>query len=434
MTAPRTTVEPFWDLVDQSLEEAAFLWTRWETDLGSLTRNLDEVWSWTEDRLQGALDGVRVAGERIVEITESALHGKDASARTVAAHVLAGQSPVRAREALAATIREARGSELESIARGIETAVLDSSFAPITMVLAAGDPDHSAALCRIKAFRRSPPGRELLVALESNVPRLQAEALRALRVAADESLSRHLDRGLRSDSAEVRRAAIEAGLRRGFPAAWDAAVQLAERRDPECAHFLPSLAALGSPHEQQLVISALREPALQRRGLFALGYIGTPEAAEICLAGMRDEKLARWAGEAYCAITGAELARDGLAAPEPPDGDSLPALAEDALDADLVPEPSDRWPRPDLDAVRRHWASVKGRYGGGVRHWRGRVVDLDTLLDAVERGPMHRREDLVNELAVRTEGRFDLEPRAFTPIQRAGMRAARARLARPTAP
>ena len=60
MNAVRTTAEPYWDLVEQSLEEAAFFWKRWEADLESLTRSLDDVWSWTEDRLHGALDGVRV--------------------------------------------------------------------------------------------------------------------------------------------------------------------------------------------------------------------------------------------------------------------------------------------------------------------------------------------------------------------------------------
>ncbi len=296
-------------------------------------------------------------------------------------------------------------------------------------MLASGSPEHNAALCRIKAFRRSVPGRELLVALESGVPSAQAEALRSLGRTTEEAHTRHITGNLTSDSAEVRRAAIGAGLRRRVPAAWEAAVELVARRDPECSSFLSSIAALGSAQERQLVISALREPALQRAGLFALAYVGTPEAVEICLAGMRDPKLSRCAAEAYGAITGAELVRDGLAAPEPPDGPSPPAFEDDALDADLVPGTCDLWPLPDPDAVRRHWQGVKARYGAGVRHWRGRPVDLGTLLDAVENGPMLRRPDLAHELAVRTNGRYDIEPRAFAQVQRSAMRAARARLA-----
>ena len=44
------TAVPFADLIGHSFDEAAFLWRRWEHELASPTRNLDEVWSWTEDR------------------------------------------------------------------------------------------------------------------------------------------------------------------------------------------------------------------------------------------------------------------------------------------------------------------------------------------------------------------------------------------------
>ena len=40
---PQTVAEPFPDLVDESLDEAAFLWRRWERELTSLTRSLDEI-------------------------------------------------------------------------------------------------------------------------------------------------------------------------------------------------------------------------------------------------------------------------------------------------------------------------------------------------------------------------------------------------------
>jgi uncharacterized protein (TIGR02270 family) len=434
MNAVRTTAEPYWDLVEQSLEEAAFFWKRWEADLESLTRNLDEVWSWTEDRLHGALDGVRVADEKVVEVTAAALRGKDQSAVTAAAHVLAAQTPLRARDALATALREAKGATLASMARGIETAALDGSFAPVTAVLASAGPEHSALLCRIKRFRRVSPGRELLDALESGIAPLQAEALRSLAHAEDEALAaHHLAWGLKSDDREVRCAAMQTGIRRREPASWQAAVQLAEARNPECAPLLPSLAALGSPGEQQLVIGALREPSLQRAGLFAIAYVGTAEAVEICLAGMRDDGLARSAGEAYCAITGAELVRDGLAAPEPAAAASPPPLADDSLDADLVPAAAEQWPLPDLPAVRRHWQGVQRQFAQGVRHWGGRPASLAALADALERGPMLRRADLALELAARTGGKYDLETRAFAPAQRSMMQTARARAALPAA-
>jgi len=423
--------EPLWDLVEESLDESAFLWRRWEAELRSLTRNLDEIWSWTEDRLQGALDGVRVSGDRMPHALESALAGDDPAPLSVAAHLLAARSIPEARSALAAAVGAATGARLSSMLRGVEVAELDGTFAPVTAVLSGKSPEHAAALCRLKGFRRAAPARELALAFESNVPELQAQALHAARYAPDETFVRCASAGLKSDSPAVRRAALETGLYRRWPNAWELALQLTRERNPEAAPLLPLLAALGSTEEQQLVVSSLRVPSLQPSGLFALGFIGTPEAVDVCIAGMRDPKLARMAGEAYCAITGAGLARDALAAAEPDEAQSPPPIEADPLDADLVPTPQDSWPLPNVDAVREHWAGVRSRYASGVRHLGGRPISLDVLIAAIESGPMVRRPGLILEAAIRTAGRYDVEPRAFAHVQRRMMAAGRGAVAQP---
>ena len=425
MTAPPTKPEPLWDLVEESLDESVFLWKRWEAELLSLTRSLDEVWSWTEDRLQGALDGVRAAGDGIARLLEAALGGDDPAVLPVAAHLLAAKSDPQARSVLVTAVREATGPRLWCMIRGIEVAELDGTFAPLTAVLSAKGPEHSATLCRLKAFRRATSAGELAEAFESKIPALQVEALRAARYAPDEPLARYVGAGLKSDTPTVRRAAIESGIYRRLPQAWEWAVRLAHERHPDSGAFLSLLASLGSAAEHQIVVSSLREPSLQREGLFALGYIGTPEAVEVCLAGMRDPKLARMAGEAYCAITGANLQRDRLAASEPPDGPSPPPFKADVLDATLVPAAHEVWPLPEVDAVRRHWASIKSHYASGVRHLSGRPVNLSVLIEAIESGPMLRRPGLILEAAIRTGGRYDVEPRAFAHVQRRMMAAGR---------
>jgi uncharacterized protein (TIGR02270 family) len=243
---------------------------------------------------------------------------------------------------------------------------------------------------------------------------LQVEALRALRHVKDDSAARYVEAGLQSDSPEVRRAAIECGVRQRQASAWDVVRKLVYERNPEAAPHLSLLASVGSADDGQLVVTALREPTLQRAGLFALGFIGTPEAAEICLTAMRDPKLARSAGEAYSAITGANLQRDRLMAPEPEVGD-----------ADLIPAPHDLWPVPDQDAVRAHWEAAKSRYVSGTRHVYGKPIDASVLVGAIERGPMLRRPELINELTIRSGGRYDVEPRAFAHVQRRMMAAGR---------
>jgi uncharacterized protein (TIGR02270 family) len=428
MTASPPTTAPLWHLVEESLDEGLFLWKRWEAELYSLERNVDEVWSWTEDRLHGALDGVRVAGDGILRLIEPLLAGDDPLALTVCAHLLAAHSPSDARAALAAAIGGASGPRLWSLIRGIEVAELDGTFAPVTGVLAARGPEHSAALCRLRAFRRSPPARELADAFASKVPALQVEALRALGYSADDALGTYVGGALSSEDSAVRHAAIECGVRRRLPNAWAEAVRLVHERHPESGPLLAMLAMLGEAEEHQAVMAALREPALQRHALFALGYIGTPEAVETCLAGMRDPKLARAAGEAYGAITGARLEGDRLVAGESPDPASAPPFETDDLDANLIPAAQDLWPLPDVEAVRRHWEERRSSYTAGVRHFGGRPVDLGALIAAIESGPMLRRPDLILEVAVRTAGRYDVEPRAFAHVQRRMMVAGRAAL------
>src|SRR5688572_11194559 len=96
--------EPLQDLVDESLDEATFLLRRWESELTSLTRNLDEVYSWTEDRLHGALDGVRVAGARAVEVGRKELESEEDDRVTVATGILGSINEPGAPEAIAAAL------------------------------------------------------------------------------------------------------------------------------------------------------------------------------------------------------------------------------------------------------------------------------------------------------------------------------------------
>jgi uncharacterized protein (TIGR02270 family) len=340
--------------------------------------------------------------------------------------LLAAGSPIDARTRLADVIRKATGPQLWSMVRGIEVAALDASFAPVVAALSSGSMEHLAALCRLKAFRRSAPGREVAAVFESGEPSLQVEALRALRHVKDDSAVKYVATGLKSDSPAVRRAAIECGVRQRQATAWEAARKLLYERNPEAAPFLSLLAAVGSPGDIPLIFAALREPVLQRAGLAALGYVGNTEAVEICLAAMREPKLARSAGEAYCSITGANLQRDSLAAAEAEqEGDSAPPFVADSLDADLVPAAHDLWPLPDEALVRSHWEAAKSRYSPGVRHLYGKPIDMSVLVDAIEHGPMLRRPDLITELTLRSGGRYDVEPRAFAAVQRRMMAVSR---------
>ena len=72
-------LQPLWDIVEESFEEAEFLWGRWECALDAHDRDLDGVSSWVEERLLGALEGVRVAGDAAIESIRSPMTSRRSS-------------------------------------------------------------------------------------------------------------------------------------------------------------------------------------------------------------------------------------------------------------------------------------------------------------------------------------------------------------------
>jgi uncharacterized protein (TIGR02270 family) len=417
----------FDNLVDESLDESAFLWRRWERELVSLTRNLDEVWSWTEDRLHGALDGVRAAGPRLVDVGSSALASDDTTTVSVGAALLGSSADPAAVEAVVSALRTADGQKLDAIGRGLE--LLGASpvlRAAAAMLVEARTPACAAMLCRLKAFRRVAPGNEIVSAFESGDVSAQVAAVRAAQHLPPNAAEGWIVRGLDSEDAVVRRAAVEAGVRRGMARAWRMVGAYAAAPDESAGPYLNLLALLGTADDHDLIYAALRVPPLQRHAVHALGHVGTVRAADVCLAGMAHEAIARACGEAYCWITGAELERDRLAKEESlPD---VPAFEDDDLDANLVPPPETLWPLPDVDAVRRHWEARRRTMDAAARHVRGVVASDEGLAAAIETGPMLRRSDLVLDLGARTKGRYDVETRAFASRQRQMMSAGRAAL------
>jgi len=432
MSVSISKIEPLPDLIDESLDEATFLWQRWEAELSSPHRNLDEIWEWTEDRLIGALDGVRVASDAMLEsMLAGAMSSEDSFRQTAAASALATAPARNARHVLANAVRDATGPQLAACMRGIEVANLDGSFAPVSKVLAGSGPELSAALCRLKAFRRASLGPELASAFESRVASLQVEVMRAIRYLPQEYVGSWVATGLKHEHAAVRAAAIESGIARRIPNAWAAALEYVRQPRAETSRLLPLVAMLGGAAEHKLILDSVTDASLQKAALWSLGHIGTRDAAETCLLAMKNPKLARMGAEAYCTITGANLARDKLEAPEPEE--PPPAFEKDDLDANLVPRPEELWPLPDPQLVRKHWVEISPRFQPGRRYLRGAPHDGQSLLAAIVSGPMLRRSDHAFEMYVRSEGRFDVETRASAPVQKGMIASSQARLATPSA-
>ena len=420
---------PFADLVEENLHEAAFLWDRWEAELVSLTRNLDEIWSWTEDRMNGALDGVLVAqGDLFARMIEQAFSQKELVFHTLGAQLLTVAPDPSARALLAQLVCEAEGMNLSAMVRGIEVSHLDGTFSTVTRALLKKSPQHCAALARIKSFQRAALGDELAVAWDGDSVPEQVSAMRAAGFLSEEAASVWVERGLEHPSPAVRQAAIESGIRQRQQAAWGLAREMASSGGPGSKALLRLIAMFGKRTDHQVIYEAACDAESARAGFWALGHVGTREAAEHCLAAMSDASVARVAAEAYASITGIDLARERLTAPEPTDASSLPAFEDEDLDADLVPRHEDLWPLPDVERCTAHWAKVGARFAPNVRHVRGAPFEPSGLMAALDKGPMLRRGDYALELYVRTRGACDVETRAAGFTQRNMIAAAISRL------
>lgn len=429
MSAAPAAAGPFPDIVEENLDEAAFLWGRWESELASLTRNLDEVWLWTEDRLNGAIDGVLVAGEPLFSrVIEGALSVKDLSFHTVAGHLLTVAQDPESRPRLATLLCEAQGANLDATVRGIEVSQLDGTFSTVTRALLKKSPRHCAALARIKSFQRARLGEELKLAYETDSVPEQVTAMRAAGYLPEPDIKSWVHRGLEHADAAVRIAAVESGIRQRQKSAWQAAREVAASKEPGSSGMLRLVAMFGKPADHPIVYDALADDGLARGALWALGHVGTREAVEHSLTAMQDPKRARLAGEAYACITGIDLARERLTAREADDAPSLPPFEEDDLSADLVPHREDLWPLPDPAACAAHWARVSGQFAANTRYLRGKPFELNGLMAAIDNGPMLRRGDYALELYVRTTGACDVETRAAGATQRRMIAEARARL------
>lgn len=180
---------------------------------------------------------------------------------------------------------------------------------------------------------------------------------------------------------------------------------------------------LGKPRQHGALSDALGARDTAPEALFALGFAGTRDAAELALQAMADESLAPLAAEAFCAITGLDLELHGFTVPRPePPREPVPFDAEE-LDADLVSHPDDLLPVPDVSAVRRWWVDNGRALEPERRYLRGEPHDVPRLHRGLCSEPMRRRHGLALELAVRTHGLLQLQTRAFGEDQKRALAA-----------
>jgi uncharacterized protein (TIGR02270 family) len=411
-----------WDVLEEHLAEAAFLYGQWERSLRSATLTLADVEAGFEERLRAHLAGLILAGDAArEELLVPALASDDPGSVFAAAFALAAARPAPAVDPVLAALGTVEPAQAAAARRALALAPAPDLAYRLAAAVGGAAPAVQAQAVAVLADLRVDPGFRLDALASSSDAAVEALALRAGRAFPGQLDPQLVTRGLASEDADVRVAALETALVLGLPVPPNAldAVLEAEGAAFERGALLAALAAPEAAVER--LAPALADPERKRAAAFALGFTGLASVADALVAAIsRDSRVAIAAADALARIAGVGI-EGRLAAP--PD-----ALAvEDEADAELEPPAADAaLPAPDAGAVARWWSDARGRFEGRQRWLRGAQWDDAAVLAELEAGPCRGREGLALDLAIRTRGEAAIAWDAFGARQRADLARARA--------
>ena len=408
-----------WDIFEEHLSEATFLWTQWESALVAPNHTLDDLGEW-EERLLAHLDGLVLGGPPVAErLLDPALEADEPTRISAATFALVAEGEEGFAPVLG-VLEKGLIEQQAAIQRALEVVPREDLGPRLLPLLAKGEPAVQASVLDVLTFRRIDPGPALELLAGSEDPKLRAAALRAARV-----WPKHVDRArvqeaLDAPEIAVRDAALETGAVLGMKAVWDRCQQIAAERAPGARLALVLLALGGEAKEREVLRGLLGEPALREDALWALGFTGRVEITDACIEFMRDEdeRFARLAGEAFSAITGLEIAGRYVFAANSDESDEPAPATDSDLDEDLSPWPEDDLPLPDPGAIEYWWREARKGFRPDTNYLSGKPFEEATLREALAGAPMRRRHVLALALAIRSRGRYLLETRAPFSAQR----------------
>jgi len=393
------TVRPaHWDIFEEHLDEAAFLWRRWEDALVASNFALDDVRVGPEARLLAHLDGLVLGGRRI--------------AQELLLPTLVTDDPAQAFAATWALVQAEDGADyhdpvVDALVHGAPRLRAANaralSLAPradlnrLAGLWPAASPSVRATLFDVLGFRDGNRVRPWLESsLRSDDPSLVTAALRSFRRSPDRLLIASVEDVLSSDDGSVRAAAIAAGVAIQSRPSWDACRAAAVEPGEGCRLPLGLLAMSPEKRDRAVVHAAAGDSALKRHAVWALGFAGDLDAAEALLEATNDESVARIAGESLSTMTGLALGRSMI---QP--GKTLgPNVEEvDLDDPPPVVRTDDQLAVPNAKNLKSWWARERNRFSAGVDHLHGRPRTPETVHAALGSATMWRREVLWTEWA-----------------------------------
>lgn len=255
----------------------------------------------------------------------------------------------------------------------------------VPRLLAAAEPHARAAWLAACRLHRVDPGGALARAMGDPAARVRCEALRCAAAAGRADMLGAAKAAVADgDAATVFEAAWSAVLLGERGAAWQVLAHAAQHSPPAQAERALMLAmASARPREASELarrLSAAAQgtqaaPHASRRMIDALAMLGDARFVPWLVDRMGDPTLARRAGQAWCWITGADLAADDLEARDAPDRPPQPS--EEPQDEDVAVDEDEDLPWPDPARVAAWWSRHASSLPTGERLFAGAPVGRD---------------------------------------------------------
>lgn len=402
-------------VIEQHRDEAGFLWVLRSKAVGAPDFTLGDLFE-LDQKLEAHLDGLRIAGEPGWKICEETLAWQDPG-EVFAAAVMAftGADSEKVETVLAAAASQ------PDLSRAVISALAWLSWPQsephVGRLLASDSPDRRRIGLAAGALHRLYLRQSLLDALQAEDAALRTRALKAAGELGSRELLPLIVRELARAEGDGRFYAAWSAALLGEPGALSCLLEFASAGGPRAADALALIAGLMPPGDARPWLQGLQKQAAgPRLAVIAAGKLGDPDYVPWLIDCMTLPELARPAGEAFRAITGADIAALDLEG-EPPEGFEA-GPTEDAADDHVALDPDENlaWPAPAR--IQAWWQSHKKGYPNGVRHMAGKPISLTQCARVLRFGHQRQRADAAIQTALLQPGRPLFEVRAPAGRQR----------------
>ena len=396
------------EIIEQHASEAGFLWNLRDAAARDPHYLLSDVLR-LDERVEGHLDGLRLAGAEGWAICAAALEEEDLAGEVFVAAAIAIDRGDLKGIARVLDVCE-RAPDLQ---RGVASALGWLPFGAIQRILPGllhpdcPPPLHWMGIAACSSHRQD-PGPALRYALYSDDLRLRARALQSVGELARADLSPEVRSRPGGDDESCRFWAAWTLWMFGAHEATEVLVDLARgggRHTNEAAVL--AVRRLGAQDARALIETLAARPETARAAVVAGGALGSPTLVPWLLSCMEIPEMARLAGESFTLITGADLAVERLSCKAPEGFRSGPS--EDEADPRVALDPDENLPWPEITKTGAWWGKNRGRFSQ-ERYLVGQPITSPWAQQVLRQGYQRQRAAASLELAIASPGQpyFDV--------------------------